>query len=379
MRILSDPLNELTEEDINQLCSDQVSEGTEIEFKADLPTRDGKTPDAWHVGGHFGEYARNAIAQEIVALANTLGGAIIIGIQESGDQPSRAAGIDPLPRVHDLARQLRQSIYDRIDPPLPLLESQGVECGTAGSGVVIIRVAASRRKPHRLQSNREVYIRRSDESVRIGMRQIQELTIQALSETKRAEDVISSRRKVFTQQYTAWVHSPEDGMTKGGGALHLLGVPVGQFDLGKVVHRPELTAFTSTRTTATVQGQSFECYSPLESTLRWRPSLRSLIANQMSTDRRHDCLLRTDGVCELSFSYRQSEGFKGFFIEWLVGMLGQFLGWLAAIRSAAEDVQVEFALAPQLLISGQDAALGVYGARHWTSFNNGCTHHSLKL
>jgi hypothetical protein len=64
-----------------------------------------------------------------------------------------------------------------------MLEAVAVEIpNTGGSGVVVLRVPASRRKPHRLQSNREVYIRREDESVKIGMRQIQELAIQSVAE-----------------------------------------------------------------------------------------------------------------------------------------------------------------------------------------------------
>jgi hypothetical protein len=90
MRILRDPLNTITAPDIVQLCDDQAAEGTELELKQALPSRAGRQ-DPWHTGGAIGEYARNEIAEEIVAFANTLGGVVLIGIEETTDHPKRAA------------------------------------------------------------------------------------------------------------------------------------------------------------------------------------------------------------------------------------------------------------------------------------------------
>jgi hypothetical protein len=39
MRILREPIETITAQDIRQLCADQVSEGTEIELKSDLPSK----------------------------------------------------------------------------------------------------------------------------------------------------------------------------------------------------------------------------------------------------------------------------------------------------------------------------------------------------
>ena len=179
MPIFGDKLEAVTLGDVAQVCTDQISEGTDFELKSDLPTRDGRS-DAWHGGGSFGDYARNEIAEEIIAFANTLGGVVCLGINETADHPKRAHSPNPLPRVHDLARRLRQSVYGIIDPPLPVLEAAGVELAS-GSGVVLLRVPPSRRRPHRHQVSKEVFIRRNDETVRISMREIQELTMQAVS------------------------------------------------------------------------------------------------------------------------------------------------------------------------------------------------------
>jgi hypothetical protein len=60
MNIFRDPLDSITSSDIEQVCTDEVSEGLQLELKSDIPTRTGR-PDDWHIGG---EYARNQLGQE---------------------------------------------------------------------------------------------------------------------------------------------------------------------------------------------------------------------------------------------------------------------------------------------------------------------------
>jgi hypothetical protein len=128
MGIFGGNLESLSAHDVQQVCSDHVPEGTEVEYKSDLPTKGGRTqPDTWHSGGAVGEYARNAIAEEITAFAHTMGGVVCIGIGETQDHPKRADKPQPLPRVHELARRLRQAVYDVIDPPLSVLEAVGID------------------------------------------------------------------------------------------------------------------------------------------------------------------------------------------------------------------------------------------------------------
>jgi Putative DNA-binding domain len=165
--ILRKSIDEIAADDINQLCADQVSESAELELKADLSHRDGLGKDTWHSGGGIGDRARNEIADEITAFANTGGGVLRLGIDETDDHPKRAFSPRPLPRVHDLARRLWQSVQSIIEPPLPVLEAKGVEMDEAGGGVVVLRVPPSRRRPHRQTVNKDVFVRRGDETTRI--------------------------------------------------------------------------------------------------------------------------------------------------------------------------------------------------------------------
>jgi hypothetical protein len=358
MSIFPGPLETVAANDISQLCADQISEGTELELKSDLPAKDGRL-DSWHSGGSIGDYARNEIAEEIIAFANTAGGVVCIGIKETNDHPKRADAPHPLPRVHDLARRLRQSVYSIVDPPLPILESTGVEL-QSGSGVVLLRVPPSRRRPHRHQVNKEVFVRRNDESVRVSMREIQELTIQAVSEATRLETIISERRKKFREETLQWLRGAP------GGGFHVVAVPTIPIDLGRVVGRPALTNFGPTITAHWPNGNQTQCVWPWR-TSNWKPGLRSITGAGERLDSVVSCSLLTNGTCELDYKFKTSDRTPGLFIGWLIGALGFMLAWICRIQREA-GISVEYACAIQLPIFGQAIAFVRHGA---TSFAEG--------
>ena len=361
MNILRAPLETLSASDIDQLAKEEIAEGIEIELKQELPTRDGK-PDGWLAGGSIGEYARNSIAQEIVAFANTFGGAIIVGIEETDDHPKRAKAIMAVPRVHDLARRLQQAVYGVIDPPLPMLEAIGIDTSGAESGVVVLRVPPSRRRPHRLQSNKEVYVRRADETVRIGMREIQELTIQSLAEATRVASTISDRRSKFSADLLKWTSRRQPISITVAGGIHMIAVPTTQVDLGRVVGRPELVSLGSTSVVAKFPNTEVNCSPHIDRHLVWKPGLRLVRAEVDSETHSGAYQLETSGICEFSYIFAPRETF-GIFIEDLVGQLGSVLSWIETVRTVGGDVANEFALAIKLSILGKDVLLAEYKVR----------------
>jgi Putative DNA-binding domain len=355
--VFRETLEAVTWADIDQLCADQVSEGTEFELKSDLPTRDGSL-HPWHSGGQLGEYARNQIAEEIIAFANTLGGVVCLGITETSDHPKRADGPNPMPRIHDLARRLRQSVYEIIDPPLPVLEAVGIEF-QADTGVVLLRVPQSRRRPHRHQVSKEVFVRRNDETVRITMREIQELTMQAVSEATRIETTISKRRQKFREPGKAWLAEKATDARVG---LHILAIPTIPIDLGRVKGRPRLTNFAPTVTAQLANGQRDCCPWPWKpKPTDWRPGLRSIGSAIQGPDSAASHSLQTNGSCELEFKLKATDQRPGMFVGWLVGALGFMLAWIERVRTEA-GVPVEFACAIQIPIFGRPVALVQYGA-----------------
>ena len=325
------------------------------------PQFDAKLTSATQIEPPVRDYARNEIAEEIIAFANTFGGAVCIGINETADHPKRAESPRPIPRVHELARRLRQAVYDIIDPPLPILEAIGVDYGPSGAGIVILRVSPSRRRPHRHQVSKEVFVRRADESTRIPMREIQELTIQAASEATRLDKLISERRQSFREQTFAWlssVHQPSE--STWGGGLHFIGIPTTPIDLGRVVSRPGLVNFAPA-VTAKIASRVFPCQWPYLPD-HWRPSLRCILAEVPRTAMGRDALysLNTNGICEFSFRFKLTKEFSGLAVSWLLAGLGLMLTWIERIRSES-GIAAEFALASELLLSGRPALLAEYG------------------
>jgi hypothetical protein len=379
MSVTQKPLGEITWNDILKLCADQETEGPELEFKRDLPAKAGRR-DPWLDNCQsIGEYARNEIAKEVVAFANTYGGTVLVGIEETKDKPNRASRPAPLPQAHELARRLRQAIYDVIDPPLPVLEATGVEADSGKNGVIVIRVSVSRRRPHRLTPNKEIYTRRADESAVMDMRQVQELTIHALAEARRIEDDIEKSRATFREAAQEWMGSEQVtestnhtvtlmSAPKPGCAFKLFAVPTAPIDLGRVAGRSDIYPIFGAIKVA-VQGQSYDAEWPFSPT-DWRPTLRAIFAESSFSEYKHRYVLRTDGSCELSLFQRRSNDQKGFFVEWLVAAVAGMLFWIERIRRAGGVFGLEYALAVEFNIIKVPAVLCVYGARQFSGFRN---------
>ncbi len=85
--VISKPADQIGLSDIEALITSQVPEGEQIEFKESLSEK-GKSSDPWMEGKvRIGDRARNKVLEEAVAFANSHGGALLIGIKESGTKP----------------------------------------------------------------------------------------------------------------------------------------------------------------------------------------------------------------------------------------------------------------------------------------------------
>jgi hypothetical protein len=171
------PLEAITSADLQTLVNEEYPEGSTVEFKRSLPTKKGAA-DTWADDRRISEYGRTEVLAEAVALANAQGGHVILGIDESDTHPKRAVGFCPIPACADLANRLRLQARDCIEPQLPTFGVVGVPMADEGSGVIIMRIPQSRRAPHRLLPNLQCYIRRSDRTETMTMREIQDITLQ---------------------------------------------------------------------------------------------------------------------------------------------------------------------------------------------------------
>ena len=192
-----------------------------VEFKKDIPSRGGRG-DAWIAGGNVEQYGKERIFKEVVALGNTSGGHVILGVAESDDKPAVAERLAPIPRCVDLAERLERSAQT-IDPPIPLLGVRGIPTEADGSGVVVFRVPESRNAPHR-SIDKECYVRRGTESVPMTMRDIRDL----ISTLGSRSDLLAARFARSRLEFQQWFG--DQSSTSGNptpSAFRLTAVPVG--------------------------------------------------------------------------------------------------------------------------------------------------------
>ena len=133
------PVDQITETDLNRLVVNGVMEGRRLDYKEQLKVDTGDD--------------KNNFLADIAAMANTLGGDILYGIEEQRDTngkptgiPQAVVGVD-LPNWDPLRLQLQQLIRDGIAPRI-----QGIELGivplASGRSVIIIRIPPSIQAPH---------------------------------------------------------------------------------------------------------------------------------------------------------------------------------------------------------------------------------------
>ncbi len=188
MPLFRKAIEDLNWGDIESLVRDEVIEDLEVEFKRELELEP---------SGRVKESSRNNIARELVAFANSDGGTLIVGIEESEDDPKRAAGLRPMPDCQALAERLRRAVIEVIEPKLSLLHARALESQT-GDGVLVFQVDRSLRAPHRVEGGlRESFRRVGSESRKMTMREVQELTLAIAGEASRIEARFESPRIVY--------------------------------------------------------------------------------------------------------------------------------------------------------------------------------------
>src|SRR5262245_5442163 len=118
-------LSQITVDDLHRLVSEETPESAELEFKAQLPAKEGR--DRWWIDQQqIGDKAKIEIVEEVIAFANAHGGLLLIGIDETEDHPHRACAITAVPKCHDLASRLKLVCRDLIEPQIASIEVEGI-------------------------------------------------------------------------------------------------------------------------------------------------------------------------------------------------------------------------------------------------------------
>src|SRR5260370_1463607 len=139
---LTKPLEEIAPTDLADLTTRGWPESENVEYKRELH-REGNRADSWYSGKEISDASKKKIFKELVAFANTSGGRLFVGVEETSDRPPRASAVHPVPRCCELAERLEQSIVNSIDPPLTFYRAVGIPTNGKGAGVLAAEVSAS--------------------------------------------------------------------------------------------------------------------------------------------------------------------------------------------------------------------------------------------
>lgn len=143
--MIAKPLDSITLADLQALMENGVPEGKSLEYKREIP---GQSPED-----------KKKILRAICALANTVGGDLVYGIEENAGVPVSIPGIDSTDE-DSLRLRFESSCREGIQPRLSHLHLKFVPVNT-GRSVLIVRVQKSWNAPHRLGQDGHFYGRNS--------------------------------------------------------------------------------------------------------------------------------------------------------------------------------------------------------------------------
>ena len=218
--ILSKPREQISISDIQELFHLEIPEGEQIEYKKGLSRKGNGDEDDWLSGGKLGERAKRSLIKQVIALANTRGGIVILGVDQTQDKPPVAADVTPVPRCASLSDALTSIIMGRVEPLIPSFESFPIK--TDGeAGIVALRVGRSHQAPHRDTATLKSYVRRHDQCRELTMREIQDLTLNMSRGLERLNNRFEERGRLFQCEFD-YLIDPNDAV-----GFRLTAIPIG--------------------------------------------------------------------------------------------------------------------------------------------------------
>ena len=190
-RALAAALGSLSNEDMKAIANGGVKEDGVIEFKSGLDEGSEAEGARWAAGGKLVRPAKADLVRAVIAFANSYGGTLFLGISETDDDPKRSRGLSLVPRIAELEAIFCDVLRETVEPRLPTFETRSFVF-EGNAGVLAVRVAASPLAPHWNSHDRQCYQRIGASSQRIGMREIQSIT---LDRAQRSIDLATSFAK----------------------------------------------------------------------------------------------------------------------------------------------------------------------------------------
>lgn len=361
---LTKALDELTQLDLETLCEKKWPESQNAEFKSDLSAEQGRQ-DAWHQNGKVGEYAKRKLFKEIVAFANSSGGRLFLGVEESDEKPPVATKLSPLPRCHDLAESLERSAYDWIEPPLTPMRVKGVTVGDGGAGVVVFDIQSSHNAPHRMK-DLQCYTRRGTESVPMTMYEIQDLTLRLDRRTEAIERSFEKSRKEFE----AWAERRRPP-TRRGVAFGVIAVPIGApLRIARAFRNPQVILPVRSFKAALNGNES----SPVSLAASFgpgseRPIVRGSRREFEGDERGNECTVYCDGRIEMRWKRFWHEPRENkIYLGWILADVANVMLMAEAFAAAAGIPGSEYAVEMEA-ISFSSGVFGPFPLYGWNTMD----------
>ena len=375
--MFSSRLSDVTAVEVNAIFEAEVAESIDFEFKRELPFEQGKTEDPWMKGGKIGEAAKDILAKEIVAFANTGGGTLIVGVDENRSTKRAIPPLRPIPRCKEAAERLHQAVTARIEPKLPDFECEGIVTESdKTSGVVVMRTIQSYLAPHRLSSDNHCYIRRNDRAEPMSMSEIQEFS-------RRSGRVYEEMDRAFTQsgqRFYSWIPEPSrqihpvigimgsyapdaSGSSNWTGlwAMRLTARPMAPLPVGDLPKQEWLKALTPETYNGSGRQGYLACVD-LEVSRTWIPRLRAVEREFSGDHLRAVDRITTDGQIERFMLVDMPSGSRPKFfhisIATLVWNVASLIRMADTVRarshrpSQAFALEIEFFTSDKLMITG---------------------------
>ncbi len=134
--LFTSPINTITWAEIEDFCNQQIKEGANLDYKENFP---------------------NDLAKTLAAMANTFGGIILIGIEETENNTPKLP-IKGIEFKRGLEEKVTSIIFSNIVPAF-LPEIQVCKNDDGERAVIVIRIPQSAQAPHAIAKNTKVYVR----------------------------------------------------------------------------------------------------------------------------------------------------------------------------------------------------------------------------
>lgn len=375
--ILSKHREQIGIDDIHELIRSGIPESEQIEYKKELSNKGNGQPDDWMTGKKkVGDMAKDKLVREVIAMTNSQGGAIILGIDESQEMPPVASNINLIPQCANLSDILFSTFLSRIEPSLALLEVIPIKT-REDSGLVVIRVGKSRQAPHRDTKSRKCFVRRHDQSREMTMREIQDMTLNLSRGLEQVERKFSNRSERFKME-VGTVFNPVKAL-----GVRVTAVPIDDnIRMGRVCKLDKvidpLLAEWQKVFLVHANGKRIELETHTDfDMIYWRPILRGVRADSDSFQKNYGQVsdaprdqkpdqnsyreIHSDGLIELGFVSRVIDSIE--YGNYLspndpLALLANLIFQIDLVRSYAATPLTEFAIEVELYAFGTSITIG---------------------